>query len=112
MTANTTPRTDAALERCLFGTDAANAGPLIIETEKLECELAAIRAETREKQQLATDEFTLAHNTLNGVDMLLAEAGFKPDSSIRHQLQIAKSTFRDAERALDDAKGQTKAGTG
>ena len=45
-----------------------------------------------------TDKFTMAHNTLNMVDLLLVEAGFKQDSSVRHNLKIAKSMFRDAEQ--------------
>jgi hypothetical protein len=48
-----------------------------------------------------TDSFTMAHNTLNRVDMLLVEAGFNQDSSIRHNLKIAKSMFRDAENKLN-----------
>ena len=48
-----------------------------------------------------TDKFTMAHNVLNQVDMLLVEAGFTQDSSIRHNLKIAKSIFRDAERETE-----------
>ena len=49
-----------------------------------------------------TDKFTEAHNALNMVDMLLVEAGYKQDSAIRHNLAIAKSMFRDAERGVTD----------
>ena len=53
----------------------------------------------------ATEKFTMAHNTLNRVDELLVEAGFKQDSSIRHNLSIAKSMFRDAERSMEVEHG-------
>lgn len=43
------------------------------------------------------DKFTMVHNLLNRVDSLLAEARFAQDSSVRHQLKIAKSILRDAE---------------
>ena len=55
-----------------------------------------------------TDKFTMAHNTLNMVDLLLVEAGFKQDSSVRHNLKIAKSMFRDAEQGCG-ANSQIKA---
>ena len=48
-----------------------------------------------------TEKFTMAHNTLNMVDLLLVEAGFKQDSSVRHNLKIAKSMFEDAEGTLN-----------
>ena len=49
--------------------------------------------------------FTDAHNALNLVDMLLVEAGYARDSSVRHNLAIAKSIFNDAERSLPSASG-------
>lgn len=45
----------------------------------------------------AEDQFTMAHNVLNRIDMLLAEAGFSQESTARFQLKIAKSMFRQAE---------------
>ncbi len=47
-----------------------------------------------------TEQFTDAHNALNLVDMLLCEAGYAHDSSLRHNLSIAKSMFSEAERRL------------
>lgn len=44
------------------------------------------------------DQFTMAHNVLNRLDLLLVEAGFSQDSSARHHLKIAKSMFRQAEK--------------
>lgn len=45
------------------------------------------------------DQFTMAHNVLNQIDSLLAEAGYQQDSSVRLKLKIAKSIFREAEKA-------------
>lgn len=50
-----------------------------------------------EGQLSRQDKFTMVHNLLNRVDSLLAEARFAQDSSVRHQLKIAKSILREAE---------------
>ena len=51
------------------------------------------------------DQFTMAHNVLNQLDCLLAEAGYKQDATVRHHLKIAKSMFRQAETyAAKDAE--------
>ncbi len=54
-----------------------------------------------------TEQFTDAHNALNLVDMLLCEAGYAHDSSLRHNLSIAKSMFSEAERRLSPSAEPT-----
>ena len=49
------------------------------------------------------DQFTMGHNVLNQLDTLLVEAGYAQDSSARHNLKIAKSIFREAEKCLSEA---------
>lgn len=51
--------------------------------------------------QGAAQTFCNGHNALNLVDSLLAQAGYQPDSSARHNLAIAKSCFNAGERQSD-----------
>lgn len=61
------------------------------------CGAAPSEAGADDGQLSRQDKFTMVHNLLNRVDSLLAEARFAQDSSVRHQLKIAKSILRDAE---------------
>jgi len=103
------PPKDGYQRRCSYITieDECDAGsesesPWEIEQADIDMIRAAFAASATaappSRARAVAEKFVMAANVLHGIDSLLVQAGYTQDSSARHQLSIAQSMFREAER--------------